>query len=106
MPQSSPPPQQYPILFLLSMAAVSLWGWLLFSLSPHAPQLGGWFWAGNPILLYVHPPLATACGPVSTVESPGPPRTGVGQATPPASELHADMEGSSMEGFWGIALCC
>lgn len=48
MPQGSPPPQQYPVLFLLSMAAVSLWGWLLFSLSP---QLGVWFWAGNPIQL-------------------------------------------------------
>lgn len=76
VPQGSPPPQQYPVLFLLSMAAVSLWGWLLFSLSP---QLGVWFWAGNPIQLYVRLPLMTACIPISTVASPGPPRTGVGQ---------------------------
>lgn len=73
-----PPPQQHPMLFLLSMAAVSLWGQLLFSLSPHSPQLGGWFWAGNLILLYVHPALVI--GPVSTVGSLGPARTGVGQA--------------------------
>lgn len=76
--RTAPPPQQYPILFLLSMAAVSLWGQLLFSLSPHSPQRGGWFWAGSPILLYLHPALMI--GPVSTMGSLGPPRTGVGHA--------------------------
>uniref|UniRef100_A0A8C0VT08 Neural proliferation, differentiation and control 1 n=1 Tax=Cyanistes caeruleus TaxID=156563 RepID=A0A8C0VT08_CYACU len=45
VPQDRPPPQQYPILSLLSMAAVSLWGQLLLSVSPNSPQLWGWFWA-------------------------------------------------------------
>lgn len=50
---------------------------------------GRWFWAGKPILLCVHPPLVTACGPASTVGSPGPLGTEMGQAAP------GDLQGLS-----------
>lgn len=48
--------------------------------SPSHPSWGCGFGLATPSSSYVHPPLVTACIPVSTMASPGPPRTGVGQA--------------------------